>query len=75
MQIHYKCRCMKEEATIDVPDRRPGSDLMVWMEAVQHCIYVDHKGLSPLCMTTAMQYAKIPFEEGGEGVGIKATRN
>lgn len=73
MQILYKCRCMKAEASIDVPDRQPDGDLLEWMELVTHAIGVDHRGRSALCMATQMEYAKIPYE-GGQ-VGTKPTVN
>lgn len=75
MKIFYKCRCMKAEAVIDVPDRRPEGELMEWMGLVQHAIAVDHKALSPRCMAVAMEYAKIPLEDETQGIGVKPTRN
>jgi hypothetical protein len=74
MDVTYKCACMSKEATVVVPDRHPKGDLMEWMELVQHCIGVDHRARSPICVATAMEYAKIPFDEAAPGLGMKATK-
>lgn len=73
MIVHYKCRCMKEETTILVPDRRPLGDIMKWMDVVQICISEDHVALSPRCKERTMEYAKFPLEND-QGVGLPATR-
>lgn len=74
MLVHYKCRCQPVEQTIPVPDRRPDTDIIQWMNMVQVCIGTDHSGMSPNCRATKMEYAKIPFDDGSPGVGIPATR-
>lgn len=73
MHVFYKCRCQEDEVCIAVPERRRGSDLMMWMEMVQHCIGVDHRGLSPMCDADAMEYCKIPSHP--EGVGYQPISN
>lgn len=75
MRVHYKCRCQSTEQTIDVPDRRPLGDLMEWMDAVMHCIHMDHHACSPRCPSTVMEYAKIPIDETTGGVGVPTTKN
>lgn len=74
MEVKYKCRCMKEEATVLVPDRHKNSDLMRWMSIVQQCLGYDHSARSPQCRSREMEYAKIPFTDGSEGVGIPPTK-
>jgi hypothetical protein len=70
MDIRYKCKCMKDEATLNVPDRRQNADLGDWMNMLSVCISTDHRALSPLCMRTEMEYAKIPMPENAPGVGM-----
>lgn len=74
MKIIYKCRCMKHETSIDVPDRRPNTDLMDWMELVQYCMTVDHHWLAPLCRAEGIEYAKIPMDEDAPGIGMPYTK-
>ena len=70
MKIIYKCRCMKAEVEITVPDRRPNGDLQDWMMgAVATCVSVDHRALSPMCQQTEMEYMKVPMPEGSPGIG------
>jgi hypothetical protein len=64
---------MSAEASVTVPDRLPGSDIMQWMTAVQNRIGYDHAARSPLCRASKMEYAKIPVEDGA-GIGERATR-
>lgn len=73
--IPYKCHCMKGEAVIAVPDRRPNTDILIWMELVTFCIQFDHKALSPHCLSNTMQYVKLPIDETTGLVGRSPTKN
>lgn len=73
MDVIYKCHCMKDEVTITVQDRHPDGDLGDWMTLAQHAIGVDHRARSPVCAAKAVEYVKIPYEEGA-GVGQRASR-
>lgn len=75
MDIFYKCACMAKETKVVVPDRRPGTDLLVWMETVTHCIGYDHRAASPRCPRTEMEYAKIPLAEGANEIGVPLRAN
>ena len=68
MQVHYKCKCMAIEAIVDVPTRRIGADILLWMKNTQRDIAYDHNALSPECKEKNMEYAKIPMSEGS-GIG------
>lgn len=71
MRITWKCKCMAMEAELDVPDRRPYTQITDWMAIVGQCISFDHKELSPECTETSVEYVKVPLEEGAP-IGGKA---
>lgn len=74
MKVHYKCVCVADEVVIDVPDRVPGSDIIVWMGCVTQCIGYDHSARSPRCLRDKMEYAKFAAPEGVE-LGTKPVVN
>lgn len=63
MNIFYKCKCMKSEATLEVADRREDEQIEDWMQHVQMAISVDHRKRNALCTADKMEYAKIPVEK------------
>jgi hypothetical protein len=68
VEVRYKCACLKEEATVHVPERGRGDDVADWVgETVGQAIGADHRKRSPLCQATKMEYAKIPAD--GEFIG------
>lgn len=67
--IFYKCHCMPGEKSVEVPARPPGSDILIWMGVVQNTLSMVHAAHSPKCTAKALEYAKIPVEEGAEGIG------
>ena len=71
MQIVYKCRCTATEVELDVPDRRPYTDICKWMEIVGQCIGFDHNEMSPECVETKIEYLKVPLGDGAP-IGGKA---
>lgn len=73
--IFYKCRCMKEEATVEMVHRKSGEDVVDWMRKVQEVVGADHFKRSPLCMATKMEYAKIPAPENAPFIGGKPVVN
>ena len=76
MDIIYKCSCMEKEVTIQVPDRREQTDIVVWMETlVLNCIAFDHSELSPNCRKQAMEYCKIPLPKSDEFIGQNRKSN
>ena len=70
MDILYKCKCTKKERTVHVPDRISGTNLMYWMNVVEHCVSYDHQALSPLCVSFKMEYVKIPMPDENAEVGV-----
>lgn len=64
-EIRYKCHCMKEEASIQVPSRNgEDEDIRNWMTlVVQPSIYLDHRKRNSTCNAQNMEYAKILLPE------------
>lgn len=73
MKIYYKCACIGQETSVDVPDRRPDTDIIDWMQFVQQCLGFDHSQMSPHCRAGQVEYAKIPME--GAQIGTPPTKN
>lgn len=66
MNVTYKCRCMADEATIAVPDRRDDEDVVHWVEqTVGHALLRDHRVRSPRCLSNVTEY--VTFEVDPEG--------
>lgn len=60
VECAYKCKCMKEEALVFVPERRADQDVVEWVEKdMGFAIYLHHRTNSPDCRETQMEYAKI----------------
>ena len=75
MNVTYKCRCMPAERTIPVTTRVEGGGIGEWMEAVVvPAVSYDHRNRNPLCRATALEYLRMPVEEGSE-IGTQPTRN
>lgn len=70
MQIWYKCACLEEEVPLDVPNRLPQTNVVTWVEGpVAGCISFDHHERSPRCLSSEMEYVRIPMDNDA-GVGI-----
>jgi hypothetical protein len=68
--LTWKCRCMLEEAVVDVRARARGDDIAEWMEeVVTPAISRAHRARSPLCVSPAVEYLKLPVPPGGGPVG------
>lgn len=68
--VIYKCKCMKEEATVNVPFRRADEDIGKWVQGTMGmAIYLDHRTRSPNCRMTAMEYAKLPVPDNAPYLG------
>lgn len=74
VKIIYKCRCMAAETEIDVPDRRTGTEIAVWLDMVRGNIAFDHRELSSHCQSTQMEYAKIPLDDNSQ-IGTPADKD
>jgi hypothetical protein len=72
IEVLYKCKCMKDQAAVMVPERLPGEDLGHWMDhSFGMSLYLDHHRRSPTCRETVMEFAKIPHHEAATQVGTK----
>jgi hypothetical protein len=67
--IQYKCSCMKEEATFEMPARRFNEDISDFMERMQKWLGQDHSERSPFCRATKTEYVKIAVPESGAPIG------
>lgn len=62
--IHYKCSCMQDEGSFDMPARRFNEDIERFMERMQKWLGDDHSHRSPFCRATKTEYVKIAVPEG-----------
>ncbi len=62
--ITWKCRCMPEEAVLQVRNRWNSEDFLDWMRNVVQCdLGAAHAKRSPWCRSAKVEYAKIPAPE------------
>lgn len=71
INIQYKCYCMQVEREITVRERLPNEDVRRWVEYMGTMISGDHQTVSPLCMQTTMEYAKIPWDGDQAPIGTR----
>jgi hypothetical protein len=71
IEIIYKCVCMADEVKLDVPARRgPSVDVTLWVEDVVGVkVGEDHRQRSPRCLSTKMEFLKIPLPRDTGYVG------
>ena len=71
MIVLYRCSCLTEDAKVEVPERRPAEDIVLWVEQVVGSrLGQDHTKRSPKCRETTMTYVKIPVDDNPRGVGF-----
>lgn len=75
IKIFYKCKCMQDQAALDVPERPIGGAIEVWMAVVQQAISIDHNNRNPQCRATTLEYAKIPLDDNAPQLGTRAKLN
>jgi hypothetical protein len=69
IEVRYLCRCMVEEAVLQVRPRRKGEDLIEWInEGLGPVLFADHKRRSPQCPSTKTEYCKFEVPENTQGV-------
>lgn len=74
--VRYKCRCMTEEASVDVRYRGEHEDVKDWIVVVMSAALIeDHKRRSPLCRSTTMEYVKVPMPENSPMLGGRPVVN
>lgn len=65
IELRYKCDCFPEERTLMVRERSADENVIEWMEeVVRPELAKDHHRRSPLCMASAVEHLKIPFDHG-----------
>ena len=70
MNVLYRCRCMAEDASVWVPDRKDGQDVVDWVEqTVGRALAADHRARSPLCASEKVEHVSIPLPPGTEHLG------
>lgn len=75
MIVIYKCRCMAEEATVFVRDRRDDEDAAHWVERVAGSAVAEHhRNGSPACRSGVTEYLKIPIDNGPDAMIGRVTR-
>lgn len=62
--ILYKCRCMQDEGSFDMPARRFNEDIADFMERMQKWLGEDHNLRSPFCRSGKTEYVKMAVPEG-----------
>lgn len=67
LELLFKCRCMKEEKSLYMRERKSDEDIIDYMQDVQRAVGAEHKKVSPLCRSAALEYLKLPVE--GERIG------
>lgn len=75
MRIQYKCKCMKAERFVKVPDRVPDSDLEPWMQIMTACVTYDHHARFAFCRTQSMEYVRIPHSDPDQPLGQPLVKN
>lgn len=64
IEVRYKCSCLQDERKVMVKERTSGQNVVEWVEEVALvAISCNHAELSPLCVSTRMEYIKIPADE------------
>ena len=61
--IRYKCSCMQNEGSFDMPARRFNEDILDFMERLKKWVGDDHSQRSPFCRSRACEYVKVPAPE------------
>lgn len=60
----YKCTCMKEEISFEMPARRFNEDVTDFLERVRKWLGDDHSQRSPFCRSEKVEYLKMAVPEG-----------
>jgi len=63
--LKYTCaKCSLVDAEVEVPDRKPGEDIAVWMRYAISYVRYDHGHRSPWCFPKSFTNIKIPITDG-----------
>lgn len=71
LSVIYKCKCMKNEAIVELRERLPSEEMDSYMEHLQMFLSADHANRSPLCAADRMEYVKLPVPSE-KGIGFTA---
>lgn len=65
--ILYRCECMKERVSLDVPERLPAVDILMWMnDIVVPRVVIDHiKHRTPGCQASTIAELLLPAPPDG----------
>ncbi len=64
--VKYKCACMDERTSVEVPERAPAVDVVMWLnDVVMPRVARDHRARNPRCRETTMQETLLPAPKGG----------
>jgi len=64
--VRYKCVCMGEEVELQVPERKPVVDVVMWLEdVVTPRVAADHMARSPQCRSRVLEHIKLPVPPDG----------
>lgn len=75
MKVLFKCKCITEDASVEVRFREQDEDIADWMHEVQTALGEAHRLMSPRCYETRMEYAKFFAPENAPGIGMKPEFN
>ena len=63
LTIQFKCSCTKDEQTMEVREREPEEPIELYMNYIQRVLGDWHRGR--LCLSTKLEYLKIPIPQEG----------
>lgn len=64
--VFYKCKCMQDEGSFEMPARRFNEDIENFMERMKRWLGDNHRERSPFCRAEKTEYVKIYVSEDGE---------
>jgi len=67
--IAYKCSCMQDEGSFEMPARRFNEDTSDFLERMRRWLGDDHAQRSPFCRASKTEYVKIVMPEDGRPIG------
>lgn len=66
VEVLYRCECMRKRASLQVPERAPALDVVMWIEDVaMPRVAADHRRRHPQCRETKMKETLFPAPPDG----------
>lgn len=74
VDVFYRCSCMTDEGSLEVPERLPTMELEEWLDVVRTLLYRHHAPDHPSAeQKITMTYVKLPCRgEPPYGIGFRA---